>query len=76
VTRGRTGEVELKQWDLEIKVFSPHDKVFDVLTLGLYSCLNKGSGLKKRRVRLTLTDRRLLFKETFFQKVPTQKEVR
>jgi hypothetical protein len=44
------------------------------MSLGIYGLMNRTLGLRKRRLMLTLTDRRLLLKETFFQKVPTLKE--
>jgi hypothetical protein len=68
------GETELRRWDMEIKMFSPRDKLLNAMSCGIYGLLNNRLGLRKRRVLVTLTDRRLLLKETFFQKVPTLKE--
>lgn len=68
-----SGERVLLSWDFEAVIFDPRDKLFMALTLGLYG-LFTSRGLRKRRMRMLLTDRRVLMKEEVYQKVPTIKE--
>ena len=67
------GERVLLSWDFEAVVFDPRDKLFMVLTMGLYGLLTS-AGLRKRKMRMVLTNRRVLMKEELYQKVPTIKE--
>ena len=56
---GVAGEEVVRTWDVDIVVFDPNDSLYMVLTLGLYKCISQSAGSKKRRVCLTLTNRRV-----------------
>jgi hypothetical protein len=62
----------LLSWDFEAKVFDPRDNIFNMISCGLYSCLTS-AGLRKRNMRMLLTDRRVIMKEELYLKVPTIK---
>jgi len=68
------GETLIHEWGFEVVILNKKDKLFTLLTCGLYACIMKMVRKTRRHMRLFLTDSRILVKEEMMNTMGPLKE--
>lgn len=69
------GETVQETLEYEVKIFDPRQRLWNILTLGIYWLVFTHFRKMKRRVRLILTDARVILKEEVVNEVPKYKRI-